>query len=197
MVPFPSSQGFICCLASFCSVRNGVLHPGIGSLRLQYRSKRLDLQHRDWAVCCCFCQWVVIFCLEFWYRRYADTVPHTAITSMLISLVGGTPAQTWAFRACVIQGTQQIYVAFLWYWGAMLSRANSTTGPPVSAGTVTAITTPIAILMWAAGIVLYFGLPNYYRRHPGHVPSFYKSLFRRKTVIVSLKSALQVLPREV
>ena len=40
--------------------------------------------------------------------------------------------------------------------------------------------------MWAIGIILYLGLPNYYRRDPGHVPSFYRSLFRRKTVLVGL-----------
>ncbi|ERF68903.1 hypothetical protein EPUS_08063 [Endocarpon pusillum Z07020] len=96
---------------------------------------------------------------------------------------GGTPAQTWAFRACVIQGTQQIYVAFLWYWGATLNTASDNSGPPFSSKAVTAITVPIAVLMWAVGIILYLGLPNYYRRQPGNVPSFYRSLFRRKSVL--------------
>jgi alpha-1,3-glucan synthase len=30
---------------------------------------------------------------------------------------------------------------------------------------------------------VYFGLPNYYRQTPGKVPSFYKSLFRRKIIV--------------
>ena len=43
----------------------------------------------------------------------------------------------------------------------------------------------MAVLMWAVGIILYLGLPNYYRRQPGNVPSFYRSLIRRKSVLVS------------
>lgn len=33
------------------------------------------------------------------------------------------------------------------------------------------------------GLLLLFGLPTYYRQKPGKVPSFYKSLFRRKIVL--------------
>ena len=39
------------------------------------------------------------------------------------------------------------------------------------------------MLLWAIGLLLIFGLPNYYRQKPGKVPSFYKSLFRRKIVL--------------
>ncbi|KAI9875184.1 MAG: Cell wall alpha-1,3-glucan synthase ags1, partial [Watsoniomyces obsoletus] len=35
---------------------------------------------------------------------------------------GGAQVKSWVFRACVIQGTQQIYIAALWYWGSILSR---------------------------------------------------------------------------
>ncbi|KAL8997767.1 MAG: hypothetical protein Q9169_003016 [Polycauliona sp. 2 TL-2023] len=100
---------------------------------------------------------------------------------------GGTPAQSWAFRACVIQGSQQLYVAALWYWGASLT-ASSNEGVATSilltsSRTVTAITTPIACLLWAIGLILLFGLPSYYRQTPGKIPSFYIALFRRKIVI--------------
>jgi hypothetical protein len=47
--------------------------------------------------------------------------------------------------------------------------------------------------MWGVGILLYLGLPNYYRRAPGNVPSFYRSLFRRKTVLVSLHIAWPII----
>jgi alpha-1,3-glucan synthase len=47
---------------------------------------------------------------------------------------------------------------------------------------MTAITLPIAVGLWAIGLTMYFGLPNYYRQVPGKVPSFYKSLFRRKII---------------
>ena len=42
----------------------------------------------------------------------------------------------------------------------------------------------IACLMWAVGVVLLIGLPKYYRQAPGHIPSFYTSLFRRKIILV-------------
>lgn len=34
----------------------------------------------------------------------------------------GAPVKDWVFRACVIQGTQQIYVVALWYWGSKLTK---------------------------------------------------------------------------
>ena len=46
-----------------------------------------------------------------------------------------------------------------------------------------AICTPITIFLWGIGLIVYFGLPNYYRQTPGKVPSFYKSVFRRKIVL--------------
>ncbi|KAI4257033.1 MAG: hypothetical protein L6R42_005892, partial [Xanthoria sp. 1 TBL-2021] len=100
---------------------------------------------------------------------------------------GGTPAQSWAFRACVIQGSQQLYVAALWYWGSTLT-ASSDAGLSdsvllTSSRTATAITTPIACFLWAIGLVLLFGLPSYYRQAPGKIPSFYIAFFRRKIVI--------------
>lgn len=100
---------------------------------------------------------------------------------------GGTPAQTWAFRACVIQGSQQLVVAALWYWGStLIAESNAGLSPSVlftSSSTITGITTPIAIFLWAIALVLLFGLPNYYRQQPGKIPSFYSALFRRKIVL--------------
>ncbi|KAL8980698.1 MAG: hypothetical protein Q9177_005804, partial [Variospora cf. flavescens] len=100
---------------------------------------------------------------------------------------GGTPAQSWAFRACVIQGSQQIFVAALWYWGSTLTASSnaglSSSAHVTSRPTITAITTPIAVFLWALALLLLLGLPDYYRQHPGKIPSFYKSLFRRKIVL--------------
>ncbi|KAJ5929772.1 hypothetical protein N7454_006722 [Penicillium verhagenii] len=101
---------------------------------------------------------------------------------------GGAPVETWIFRACVIQGIQQAYVIALWYWGSTLSKASSQgllTSDNTIASTwkMTAICYPIAIFLWCVGLLLVFGLPDYYRQKPGKVPSFYKSLFRRKIVL--------------
>ncbi|KAG9248333.1 hypothetical protein BJ878DRAFT_564182 [Calycina marina] len=100
---------------------------------------------------------------------------------------GGAPIKDWVLRACIVQGTQQIYVSALWYWGSSLVKLSST-GVAVSSTTVsdsvkTAITIPIAVIMWAVGVVLLFGLPKYYRQVPGKVPSFYKSIFRRRVIL--------------
>lgn len=107
----------------------------------------------------------------------------------LTGCIGGTPVETWAFRACVIQGTQQLYVAVLWYWGSQLTSLTTagvtSTSLVTSSRAVTAITTPIAVIMWAVGLILYLGLPNYYRQEPGKVPSFYRALLRRKIILVS------------
>ncbi len=100
---------------------------------------------------------------------------------------GSVPVATWAFRACVIQGSQQIYVVFLWFWGSQLT--NQTINGIVSANLaiygpfLTAITTPIAVLLWVIGVALLLGLPDYYRQAPGQIPSFYKSVMRRKIVL--------------
>ena len=49
--------------------------------------------------------------------------------------------------------------------------------------TMTAITVPIAAVMWIVGLLIFFGLPDYYRQAPGAVPSFYTSLTRRKIIL--------------
>ena len=101
---------------------------------------------------------------------------------------GGAPVTSWVFRACVIQGTQQVYIAALWWWGSTLSRLSGqgvqvaslvATQPAV----VTSVGVAIAVLMWVIGVVLFLGLPDYYRQTPGKVPSFLASIFRRRIVL--------------
>ena len=103
---------------------------------------------------------------------------------------GDTPVHEWIFRACIVQGTEQIYVTILWFWGSHLTSLSGSgtqaKGLLTYTSKITAITTPIAFLLWAIGIILYFGLPTYYNAPPGTVPSFYPSLFRRKIVLVGL-----------
>ena len=41
---------------------------------------------------------------------------------------------------------------------------------------------PIAIVFCAIGVILYLGLPNFYRQFPATIPGFYISLYRRKVV---------------
>lgn len=100
---------------------------------------------------------------------------------------GGTAVGAWIFRACIIQGIQQIYIAALWYWGDYISSLSNsgstisilTTASPV----VTAVTVPIAVLIWLIGVAVFIGLPSAYRSQPGNVPALYASLLRRKVVV--------------
>ena len=111
---------------------------------------------------------------------------------MLILCPGSVPVATWSFRACVIQGTQQLYVTVLWLWGNYLTKLNARgvaaftwqTYKPI----LTGVSIPVAFLLWAIGLLLFFGLPDYYRQVPGEVPSFYASIGRRKIILVCLPS---------
>lgn len=101
---------------------------------------------------------------------------------------GGAPVTSWVFRACVIQGTQQAYISGLWWWGSTLAKSTSqgietsslvATKPAV----VTSVGVSIALFMWGIGVILFVGLPEYYRQTPGRVPSFFTSIIRRKIVL--------------
>ncbi|KAI3390844.1 hypothetical protein diail_8547 [Diaporthe ilicicola] len=98
---------------------------------------------------------------------------------------GGNPVRTWMFRACTIQGTQQIYIAALWYWGSYATRLRNTGVTLISSSerTVTYVTLPIAVFLWALAVVLFVGLPDAYRSKPGYVSAFYRSMLRRKIVV--------------
>lgn len=83
---------------------------------------------------------------------------------------------------------QQVYIAALWYWGSTLTKLSATgtvttnlvaTRPVV----VTSVGASIAVLLWIIGIMLFIGLPEYYRQTPGAVPNFFTSVMRRKIVL--------------
>lgn len=99
---------------------------------------------------------------------------------------GGNPVRSWMFRACTIQGTQQIYIAALWYWGSYASSLENSDGTALITSSnriVTCVTVPIAVFLWVICGVLFHGLPDAYRSKPGYVSAFYRSLVRRKVVV--------------
>lgn len=128
-----------------------------------------------------------------WIQNVAAGIYATASSSGSIFFAlnfgdeSGAPVKDWVFRACVIQGTQQLYVVALWYWGSVLTKssADGIVHPQAISNSwgMTAITFPIAFLLWTIGVLLALGLPDYYRRTPGKVASFYRSLYRRKIVL--------------
>lgn len=82
----------------------------------------------------------------------------------------------------MIQGTQQIYITALFYWGSTLATSsadNALTSSPKAA----MITIPISVLMFSIGALLVTSLPPYYHQSPGKIPSFYHTLLRRKIVL--------------
>ncbi|PYH63384.1 alpha-1,3-glucan synthase [Aspergillus vadensis CBS 113365] len=101
---------------------------------------------------------------------------------------GGAPLSSWIYRATVIQGSQQLCISFLWYWGSWMASLNqegstrfslSITDPNVLLG----VGIGLACVLWLLGALVFFGLPAYYRQTPGRVPTFYLSLFRRRVIL--------------
>jgi alpha-1,3-glucan synthase len=135
---------------------------------------------------------------KFWMQNVATGIYATASSSGALFFAlnfgdeGGAPVKDWVFRACVIQGTQQIYVVALWYWGNSLTAVNSVGAVSTTwlnlatSSRLLMITAPIAVVLWILGIVIFIGLPDYYRQAPGKVPSLYIALSRRKIVVWTL-----------
>ena len=90
-------------------------------------------------------------------------------------------------RACLVQGSQQIWVAALWYWGNSLNGSPSGSIPP---WWIVLIVWPLAVLSFLFAYLMLYGLPDYYRQTPPKVPNFLKTLFRRKLVLWFLGSEI-------
>jgi alpha-1,3-glucan synthase len=103
------------------------------------------------------------------------------------SILGGAPIKAWVFRACVIQGTQQIYITALFYWGATITAATATgkteVNPLTDSKLMAAVTLPIGVFLWAIGLILFTSLPPYYRQTPGTIPDFYRTLLNRRLIL--------------
>ena len=165
-------------------------HFSLLALRLLYRALEAAAGCRMWQPDCMLLllrvdlfslHLILVMKVRFAILRLSDC--------LLTENPGGAPIKAWVYRACVIQGTQQIYVVALWYWGSVLTRLTDSgvtdQVPITKTKLMAAITMPIAGLMWAVGLFLFIGLPDYYRQAPGKVPSFYRSLVRRKIIMVS------------
>jgi len=99
---------------------------------------------------------------------------------------GGSPVKTWVYRATLIQGSQQLVFAALWWWGGALTDLSATgIAKPLFTSTpkLLAITGPIAVILWLTGTLLVLGLPSYYHQTPGKVPNLFKAVWHRKIVL--------------
>ncbi|KAI8241993.1 Cell wall alpha-1,3-glucan synthase mok13 [Colletotrichum sp. SAR 10_99] len=98
---------------------------------------------------------------------------------------GGSTVPKWIQRLAIIQGLTQLYTLGLWAWGSLVSDAEANSQPkPTLAGSpaLLGICLPVCLLLWAIGVLLYLGLPDFYRESPGPVPKLWASLVRRKTI---------------
>ncbi|EEB09062.1 cell wall alpha-1,3-glucan synthase mok14 [Schizosaccharomyces japonicus yFS275] len=99
---------------------------------------------------------------------------------------GNSGVGCWVYRACVLQGIQQIWTAVLWLWGTRVSHLaddGTILVEPLNTTYVAAIVWPFALFLIGLTVFLYKGLPVYYRQLPGSVPAFTKSLLHRKVVL--------------
>ncbi|KAK7744210.1 hypothetical protein SLS53_003731 [Cytospora paraplurivora] len=98
---------------------------------------------------------------------------------------GGSPTRQWVIRAIIVAGIAQVYSLMLWYWGSLVSDSEATMTGFVADSSIPlalVVCVPIAIFLWAIGLVLFFGLPGYYRQSPESIPGLYISLLHRKLV---------------
>ncbi|CAB40008.1 spore wall alpha-1,4-glucan synthase, meiotic Mok14 [Schizosaccharomyces pombe] len=96
-------------------------------------------------------------------------------------------------RACVLQGVQQLWLSFLWLWGTLSSRLDynyKVLLQPINSVYVVAGVWPVSFVLLSVCILLYKGLPPFYRQKPGSIPAFSKSLLHRKVVICFLISVI-------
>ncbi|KAF9535312.1 modular protein with glycoside hydrolase family 13 and glycosyltransferase family 5 domains [Crepidotus variabilis] len=99
----------------------------------------------------------------------------------------GAATEVWTLRACIVQGSQQVWVAALWYWGYNLNGRDDGYIPP---WWIVLILWPLAFAAFAFAYLMLYGLPEYYRQTPPKVPHFLKTLFRRKLVLWFLASEI-------
>ncbi|KAI0306448.1 modular protein with glycoside hydrolase family 13 and glycosyltransferase family 5 domains [Multifurca ochricompacta] len=99
----------------------------------------------------------------------------------------GAATEIWMLRACIVQGSQQIWVAALWYWGYQFQGVQQGYLPP---WWIVLIVWPLAAISFLFAYLMLYGLPEYYRQTPPKVPNFLKTLFRRKLVLWFLASEI-------
>ncbi|KAK7014847.1 modular protein with glycoside hydrolase family 13 and glycosyltransferase family 5 domains [Favolaschia claudopus] len=99
----------------------------------------------------------------------------------------GAATEVWTMRACIVQGTQQVWVAALWYWGYTLNGVSDSYVPPWY---ICLVVWPFSALSFLFAYLMLYGLPDYYRQTPPKVPHFLKTLFRRKLVLWFLASEI-------
>lgn len=69
----------------------------------------------------------------------------------------GAATEVWTLRACIVQGSQQIWVAALWYWGHSLTGQSDDYTPP---WWIVLIVWPLALMSFLFAYLMLYGLPG-------------------------------------
>jgi len=69
----------------------------------------------------------------------------------------GAATEVWILRACIVQGSQQIWVAALWYWG---DRLNNAEPGQLTPWWIVCIVWPLSVMSFLFMILLLRGLPG-------------------------------------
>ncbi|TFY76274.1 hypothetical protein EWM64_g7737 [Hericium alpestre] len=99
----------------------------------------------------------------------------------------GASTESWMLRACIVQGSQQVWVAALWYWGHTLDTAQAGNITP---WWIVLVVWPLSAISFLFAYLMLYGLPEYYRQTPPKVPNFFRTLLRRKLVLWFLASEI-------
>jgi alpha-1,3-glucan synthase len=69
----------------------------------------------------------------------------------------GAATEVWILRACIVQGSQQIWIAALWFWGDQL---NTVERGKLTGQWIVAIVWPLSVLSFLFAFLMWFGLPG-------------------------------------
>jgi alpha-1,3-glucan synthase len=69
----------------------------------------------------------------------------------------GAATEVWIMRACIVQGSQQIWVAALWYWGNSL---NGATTDHIAPWWIVTIVWPLSLMSFIFAYLMLYGLPG-------------------------------------
>ena len=69
----------------------------------------------------------------------------------------GAATEVWMLRACIVQGSQQVWVAALWYWGYNL---DSVSADNLAPWWIVLIVWPLAVMCFLFAYLMLYGLPG-------------------------------------
>ena len=92
----------------------------------------------------------------------------------------GAATEVWILRTCIVRGTQQVWVAALWYWGDKLKGAQARNITP---WWIVIAAWPLSTMCFVFAYLTLYYLLEYYRQTPPKISNFLRTPFRHKLVL--------------